>query len=99
MFGREPKPRFSLMKPPVVRETILQKQKTAVKNHKGKRNVEFSKGQPVYVRNYKNPNKPGWSPAVIKNRIGPRNYTCLLVRERRDIKRHVDQIRVGQIHL
>ncbi|XP_055307850.1 uncharacterized protein K02A2.6-like [Sitodiplosis mosellana] len=93
MFGREAKSRFSLMKPPLIRETIIQKNQTAIKNYKGKRNVEFSKGQQVYVRNYKNPNKPGWSPAIVKHKIGPRNYTCLLIRENRDIKRHLNQIR------
>ncbi|XP_055307289.1 uncharacterized protein K02A2.6-like [Sitodiplosis mosellana] len=93
MFGREAKSRFSLMKPPLIRETIIQKNQTAIKNYKGKRNVEFSKGQQVYVRNYKNPNKPSWSPAIVKHKIGPRNYTCLLIRENRDIKRHLNQIR------
>lgn len=93
MLGREPKSRFSLMKPPLVHDTIVQKQQTAIKNYRGRRNVEFSKGQKVYIRNYKNPNKPGWSPAVIKHKIGPRNYTCLLIRENRDIKRHTNQIR------
>lgn len=32
----------------------------------------------------------------LKNKIGPRNYTCLLLHEKRDIKRHVDQIRDGE---
>lgn len=97
MFGREVKSLFSLMKPPIVSDIIKEKQEIAVKNYKGKRNSKFTVGQKVYVRNYKNPNKAGWSPAVIKKKIGPRNYTCLLIHENRDIKRHLDQIRNAQL--
>ena len=50
----------------------------------------------MYVRNYTNPNKDGWSPAKIKDQLGPRNYTCLLLRENRELKRHTDQIRDGE---
>lgn len=50
----------------------------------------------MYARNYKNPNKAGWSPAIVQRKIGPRNYTCLLTYENREIKRHIDQLRDGQ---
>lgn len=93
MFGREVKSIFSLMKPPIVSEVIKEKQQEQIKNYKGKRNKKFSIGQKVYVRNYKNPNKAGWSPAIIKKQLGQRNYTCLLTYENRNIKRHLDQIR------
>ncbi|XP_055306725.1 uncharacterized protein K02A2.6-like [Sitodiplosis mosellana] len=96
LLGKELKSRFSLLKPPVVTDVIKEKQQTAIKNYKGNRNVNFSVGQKVYVRDYRNPNKASWSQATIKNKIGPRNYTCLLLREKRDIKRHVDQIRDGE---
>ena len=88
--------RFSLLKPPVVTDVIKEKQQIAIKNYKGNRNVNFSVGQKVYVRDYKNPNKAGWSQATIKKKLGPRNYTCLLLQQKRDIKRHVDQIRNGE---
>lgn len=93
LLGHEIKSRFNLLKPPVTHEIIEQKQQTAIKNFKGKRDVKFSVGQRVYVRNYKNPNKANWSQAKIKKVLGPRNYTCYLLREKREIKRHVDQIR------
>ncbi|XP_055302926.1 uncharacterized protein K02A2.6-like [Sitodiplosis mosellana] len=96
LLGKELKSRFSWLKPPVVTDVIKEKQQTAIKNYKGNRNVNFSVGQKVYVRDYRNPNKASWSQATIKNKIGPRNYTCLLLREKRDIKRHVDQIRDGE---
>lgn len=96
MLGREVKSRFSLMKPPIVKEVIERKQNIAVKNFKGKRNKKISVGQKVYVRNYKNPNKAGWSPATVERKIGTRNYTCLLTLENRPIKRHLDQIRDAQ---
>lgn len=97
MFGREVKSIFSLMKPPIVSEVIKEKQQSQVKNYKGKRNKKFSIGQKVYVRNYKNPNKAGWSPATIKKQHGQRNYTCLLTYENRNIKRHLDQIRDAHV--
>lgn len=97
MLGREVKSRFSLMRPPIVSDVIKDKQRITVKNFKGKRNKTFSEGQKVYARKYKNPNKASWSPATIKRKIGPRNYTCLLTYENREIKRHVDQLRDGQL--
>lgn len=97
MLGREAKSRFSLMKPPIVTDIIQQKQQTAIRNFRGKRDKSFSLGQNVYVRNYQNPNKDSWSPAIIKRKIGPRNYTCLLIHENRSIKRHLDQIRDVQL--
>lgn len=96
LFGRELRSRFSLLKPPVTQDIIKEKQQTAIRNFKGNRNAKFIIGQKVYVRNYQNPNKDGWSQAKIKKQIGPRNYTCLLLHEKRDIKRHVNQIRNGE---
>ncbi|XP_017493596.1 PREDICTED: uncharacterized protein K02A2.6-like [Rhagoletis zephyria] len=92
LLNRELKSRFSLMQPPTTKDIIESKQINAVKNYKGKRKVNFSVGQNVYVRDYKNPNKAVWSPAVIQKKLGPRNYTCYLTRDKRDIKRHLDQI-------
>lgn len=97
MTGREAKSLFSLMKPPIVSNVIEKKQQNQIRNYKGKRNLQFKVGQSVYVRNYKNPNKPDWSKAIIRKQIGPRNYTCLLLHENRDIKRHLDQIRNAEI--
>lgn len=92
MLGREVKSRFSLMKPPIAKSTIREKQKIMIQNSRGKRNKQFTEGQKVYVRNYKDPNKDNWSQATIQRKIGPRNYTCLLTHENRNIKRHLDQI-------
>lgn len=96
LLGKEIKSRFNLLKPPVISDVIEQKQQNQIKNYRGNRNVKFAIGQKVYVRDYKNPNKDGWSPAKIKKQLGPRNYTCLLLRENRDIMRHVEQIRDGE---
>ncbi|XP_031635639.1 uncharacterized protein K02A2.6-like [Contarinia nasturtii] len=92
MLNKELKTRFSLLRPPLTKEIIETKQQVAIKNFKGKRSVDFNEGQKVLVRNYKNPNKAGWSKAIIKKKIGPRNYTCLLIHDNRDIKRHTNQI-------
>lgn len=93
IFGREMKNRFSLLKPPIVKNRIIESQERSIKNFKGKRNVSFKKGQNVYIRDYANPNKPGWTKAKIKNKIGPRNYDCIITRNNRSIKRHLNQIR------
>lgn len=96
LFGREIKSRFSLLKPPLTKDLIEMKQ-LDMKNTKNKRNRTFSVGQKVFIRDYKNPNKASWSPAIIKEKLGPRNYKCTLTYENRDIKRHLDQIRDGEI--
>lgn len=45
------------------------------------------------IRNYKNPNNPSWSQATVKQKLGPRSYTCVYAHNNREIKRHIDQIR------
>lgn len=92
-FGRSLKTRFSNLKPPLTKNKILEKQTKSILNYKGKRNEEFSKGQEVLIRDYRNPNKPSWSQATIKKQLGPRSYSCVLTYNNREIKRHLDQIR------
>lgn len=87
------------MKPPIVFDVIKEKQQAQIRNYKGKRNKKFTVGQKVYVRNYRNPNKAGWSPATIEKQLGQRNYTCLLTYENRNIKRHLDQIRDAHVEV
>lgn len=93
MFGRELKTRFSLLKPPLIQDKILNYQEKAIKNSKGKRDCEFALGEKVFVRDYTNPNKPSWTEATIDKCFGPRNYGCILTKNDRLIKRHLDQIR------
>lgn len=93
LLGRELKSRFNLLKPPITKAIIEAKQYSMIENFKGRRNIKLLEGQKVYVRTYKNPNKAGWSPAVVKKCFGPRNYSCLLTHENREIKRHIDQIK------
>lgn len=45
------------------------------------------------VRDYRNPNKPSWSEAIIKEKHGPQSYSCILPHNNYVIKRHLDQIR------
>lgn len=95
MFGRELKTRFSLLKPPTTQEKIVHSQEKAILNAKGHRDVRFQAGQNVFVRDYTDPNKAAWQPAVIDKCFGPRNYSCILSKSNRTIKRHLDQIRTG----
>lgn len=60
--------------------------------------MQLSVGQKVFVRNYKNPNKAVWSPAIVEKSFGPRNYSCLLTHNNRVIKRHIDQLRTREEH-
>lgn len=93
MFDRNLKTRFSLLKPPLVTEQILNSQEKSIKNHKGKRNTHFEIGKKVIIRDYTNPNKPGWVPAVVQEKMGERHYNCVIEHNGRLIKRHLDQIR------
>lgn len=97
LFGREMRTRFSLVKPPLVQNRIIENQEKSIANHKGNRQVEFEKGQQVYIRDYSNPNKSSWMKAAIDKKIGPRSYGCVIARSKRYIRRHLDQIRGGNI--
>lgn len=99
MFGRELKTRFSLLKPPTVQEKNFHSQERAISNAKGNRDCQFKVGQNVFVRDYTDPNKAAWQPAVIDKCFGPRNYSCILANNNRNIKRHLDQIRIAQPEL
>lgn len=62
-----------------------------VKNHGGRREVEFEKGSRAMIRDYRDPNKPGWVEATIKEKLSHRTYQCELSSGRL-IKRHIRQI-------
>ncbi|XP_055918303.1 uncharacterized protein K02A2.6-like [Eupeodes corollae] len=92
-FGRTLRTRFSNLRPPTVSEVVESKQNKQIKYFKGKRNVTFNKGQKVMIRNYKDPNNASWLPAKIKQKMGPRTYTCVYTHNNKEINRHLDQIR------
>lgn len=92
-LNRTVKTRFSSLKPPSTREKLMESNGKNVINYKGKREIEFTKGEAVLIRDYRNPNKPSWSQAIIKKQLGPRSYTCTIRESNRDIKRHLNQIR------
>lgn len=93
MFNREMKTRFNLLKPPPIKDTIIDSQQKSIQNYKGKRNVNFEHGQKVYIRDYTDPNKPGWQKAKITKKLGPRSYNCIITKTNRIIKRHSNQVR------
>ncbi|XP_055922784.1 uncharacterized protein K02A2.6-like [Eupeodes corollae] len=92
-FGRTLRTRFSNLRPPTVSEVVESKQNKQIKYFKGKRNVTFNKGQKVMIRNHKDPNNASWLPAKIKQKMGPRTYTCVYTHNNKEINRHLDQIR------
>lgn len=93
-FGRELKTRFSHLKPPCTREKIIRNQENQIQNYNGNRNIKFNEGQKILARDYSNPNKKQWQKAIIKECLGPRNYICILEKNERLVKRHLDQLRV-----
>ena len=96
-FGRKLKTRFSNLKPPTTKHQIIQSQIKNVDNHKGSRSETFKEHQKVMVRDYRNPNKPSWVQAEIKQQFGPQSYDCLLAHNNNIIKRHLNQIRNQQV--
>ncbi|XP_054732479.1 uncharacterized protein LOC129240599 [Anastrepha obliqua] len=85
------------LKPPTTKEKIIESQHNNINNHKGNRHETFQKGQNVMVRDYRNPNKPSWTQAVVEQQLGPQSYSCTLAHNKHSIKRHLDQIRNQQI--
>ncbi|KAJ8926482.1 hypothetical protein NQ314_021149 [Rhamnusium bicolor] len=61
-------------------------------NYKGKRDEKFVEGDRVWCRDYRNPNKKGWSECIIDEVLGDRVYLCKLVNEKVIWKRHMNQI-------
>lgn len=93
MFNREMRTRFNILKPPTVKENIIESQQKAEKNFKGHRDVQFKIDEIVIIRDYSDPNNPSWKKAIITEIIGTRSYLCKFVHNGRVIKRHLDQIR------
>lgn len=76
-----------------ITRNILRQQKSQIKNYGGTRNTTFVVGDKVIVRDYKDPNKPAWTSAIVRNVLGQRNYRVELTANGRMIKRHLDQMR------
>ncbi|XP_053691585.1 uncharacterized protein LOC128740100 [Sabethes cyaneus] len=105
MLGRDIKSSLELMKPkcnemkqaPAELRTavsnILKKQELQRMHYGGTRKVLFQEGDRVVVRDYSNPNKAAWVPAIVRAVSGKRNYRVQLLETGRFIKRHLNQMR------
>lgn len=62
-------------------------------NYDSTRKALFQEGDRVVVRDYSNPNKAAWVPAIVRVVLGKRNYRVQLLETGRFIKRHLNQIR------
>ncbi|KAG5867545.1 hypothetical protein JTB14_003243 [Gonioctena quinquepunctata] len=62
--------------------------------------TSFEEGEIAYVRDYRNPQKPSWTKAVIVSKLGLENYLCRPVDNARlEWRRHLDQIiKVGSFY-
>lgn len=89
MFSRKIKTRLDFL-------TITAQDKARerqIKYHHGNRMINFEVGELVYIRDYRNPNKPTWTKAVVEQRLGIENYLCKVVDDERLVwRRHLDQI-------
>lgn len=67
--------------------------KKQIEHFKSKREIDLEKKGIVYVRCYKNPSKPTWQRAVVKEKLGQRNYLCNPEEENVEWKRRIDQLK------
>ncbi|XP_055604564.1 uncharacterized protein K02A2.6-like [Uranotaenia lowii] len=103
MLGRDIRTTLDLLKPSIltednqvavsVKERIAQKQQSQMRNYRGTRVETFEIGERVISRDYSNPNKVSWTPAIVTSISGPRNYYVRLEHSGRIIKRHLDQLK------
>lgn len=97
LLGREIRDALQQLLPEEVRKELKTESKASknvkrqVQNHKGDRVITFRVGQKVWVRDYKDPNKPSWVEAEVVRQLGDYSYSCRLP-SGRVIKRHVEQI-------
>ena len=96
MFGRIVRTRLDFLNRSV-REKARESQ---IKYFHGDREVTFSEGDLVYVRDYKIPTRPTWQKARIESKLGDRTYLCRPESNEGLLwKRHTDQIiRVGEFY-
>lgn len=99
MFNRELRTRFNILLPSDketnenLEKTVKGNQSKQKENYRGKRNVEFCRGEKVSVKDHRNASKPNWIKAIINKRIGKSTY-LVLIPELGNVtwKRHLDQI-------
>lgn len=93
MIGRELRTRFDLLKENSTFEQKIEKQ---IQNYAGNREISFDYGDIVWVKDYRNVNKPIWVKAEVYECLGRRNYICKLINEKLCWKRHVNQMRKAE---
>lgn len=107
MLGRDIRTTLDLFKPnrspasavspqtpeSIVKRNIAANQLKQVANYRGSREDSFRVDDHVIVRDYRDPNKLAWTPAVVREVIGKRNYRVELTMSGRLIKRHLNQMK------
>lgn len=96
MFSRKVKTRLDFL----INTAQLRARERQIKYHHGNRIIDVEVGELVYVRDYRNPNKPTWTKAVIEQRLGIQNYLCRVLNDERLLwRRHLDQlVQVGKFY-
>ena len=89
MFNRELRTRLSFLSNDKA-EKIRENQ---TKYFHGSRVINFEEGGSIYMRDYRDPNKPTWCKGSIKTKLGSKTYLCEPEYKKDFItKRHSDQI-------
>lgn len=91
LLGKEIRTRLHLLRPTPAAQEIDNSRRKQEENFRGRRQINFKNGESVMIRDYSNPNQPGWMRARVKEVLGSRTVLCKL-ENGRIIKRHVNQM-------
>lgn len=108
-LGRQIRSRFDLLKPENsekklpkslndIKNNLKMSQDRNLKYFKGRREEKFSVGQCVYTKDYKNVLKPTWAVGHIVKILGKNVYLINIYKTDLIWKRHLNQIRSGDIN-
>ncbi|KAG5877566.1 hypothetical protein JTB14_011893 [Gonioctena quinquepunctata] len=72
MFSRKIKTRLDFL----TRSASDKAKERQIRYHHGERMTSFEEGEIAYVRDYRNPQKPSWTKAVVVSKLGLENNLC-----------------------
>ena len=81
LTGRKPRDVMSLLHPiynTKEKSPMSKAKQDQVASYKGNRKTQLQEGEPVMVRDFSKPHKPGWQRATVQTKLGQRHYQCKL---------------------
>lgn len=76
-----------------IHKRVKHVQQNQIRNYKGHREISFTEGENVVIRDYRDPNQEKWMSVKIHKVLGSRTYLAKITSSGRLIKRHTNQIR------